>query len=162
MISVITCWHLKKQSYFILYMSLLYLVFKESCLFYRKKVVRRVRRLNPLTNTRAMLHLNPYAAVLKRQAILATEKRQFARDEALAKKRGVSAFLFFLFSRFKLGFACCRLLFQLNTQPWGPLNCKLVGKPCWPRQKAESPRRWRNRKWRLQFQLLQRNRECYS
>lgn len=55
-----------------------------------KKVVRRVRRLNPLTNTRALLRLNPYAAVLKRQAILATEKRQLARDEALAKKRGIT------------------------------------------------------------------------
>ncbi|KAF2906144.1 hypothetical protein ILUMI_00036 [Ignelater luminosus] len=56
----------------------------------QKKVVRRVRRLNPLTNTRALLRLNPYAAVLKRQAILATEKRQLARDEALAKKRGIT------------------------------------------------------------------------
>ena len=43
--------------------------------FYRKKVVRRVRRLNPLSNTRAMLRLNPYAAVLKRKAILQTRKR---------------------------------------------------------------------------------------
>lgn len=57
--------------------------------FYRKKVVRRVRRLNPLTNTRAMLRLNPYAAVLKRQAILQAEKRKLAREEELAKKRGV-------------------------------------------------------------------------
>lgn len=66
---------------------------------FRKKVFRRVRRLNPLSNTRAMLKLNPYAAVLKRQAILAAKKRQLLRDEALAKKRGVSIFLFFfLFS----------------------------------------------------------------
>ncbi|KAJ8947411.1 hypothetical protein NQ318_009617 [Aromia moschata] len=56
----------------------------------QKKVVRRVRRLNPLTNTRAMLKLNPYAAVLKRQAILSAQKRQLARDELLAKKRGVT------------------------------------------------------------------------
>lgn len=55
-------------------------------------MVRRVRRLNPLTNTRAMLRLNPYAAVLKRQAILAAEKRKLAREEELAKKRGVSYF----------------------------------------------------------------------
>ncbi|KAJ3654631.1 hypothetical protein Zmor_013806 [Zophobas morio] len=41
----------------------------------QKKVVRRVRRLNPLSNTRAMLRLNPYAAVLKRKAILQTRKR---------------------------------------------------------------------------------------
>lgn len=66
--------------------------FAKICFFNRKKVIRRVRRLNPLTNARAMLHLNPYAAVLKRQAILATQKRQFERDEALAKKRGVSIF----------------------------------------------------------------------
>lgn len=62
--------------------------------FFRKKVVRRVRRLNPLTNTRAMLRLNPYAAVLKRQAILAAEKRKLAREEELAKKRGVSCFFY--------------------------------------------------------------------
>ncbi|VEN45393.1 unnamed protein product [Callosobruchus maculatus] len=56
----------------------------------QKKVVRRVRRLNPLNNTRAMLRLNPYAAVLKRQAILSGQKRQLQRDEALAKKRGIT------------------------------------------------------------------------
>nr|UFX34160.1 60S ribosomal protein L4 [Henosepilachna vigintioctomaculata] len=55
----------------------------------QKKVVRRVRRLNPLTNTKAMLRLNPYAAVLKRQAILSAQKRQLQREEILAKKRGV-------------------------------------------------------------------------
>lgn len=53
-------------------------------------MVRRVRRLNPLTNTRAMLRLNPYAAVLKREAILSGQKRQASRDEILAKKRKVS------------------------------------------------------------------------
>ncbi|KAJ8913549.1 hypothetical protein NQ315_017100 [Exocentrus adspersus] len=56
----------------------------------QKKVVRRVRRLNPLTNTRAMLKLNPYAAVLKRQAILSAQKRQLLKDEQLAKKRGIT------------------------------------------------------------------------
>ncbi|KAF7270059.1 ribosomal protein L4 [Rhynchophorus ferrugineus] len=56
----------------------------------QKKVVRRVRRLNPLKNTRAMLALNPYAAVLKRQAILAEKKRSLAREELLAKKRGIT------------------------------------------------------------------------
>lgn len=60
--------------------------------FNRKNVLRRVRRLNPLVNTRAMLRLNPYAAVLKRQAILANEKRQNERDILLAKRRGVSFF----------------------------------------------------------------------
>lgn len=56
----------------------------------QKKVVRRVRRLNPLSNTKALLRLNPYAAVLKRQAILTAEKRQLQKDEALAKKRGIT------------------------------------------------------------------------
>lgn len=53
-------------------------------------MVRRVRRLNPLTNAKALLRLNPYAAVLKRQAILSAQKRSLAREELLAKKRGVS------------------------------------------------------------------------
>ncbi|XP_068905708.1 large ribosomal subunit protein uL4 [Tenebrio molitor] len=56
----------------------------------QKKVVRRVRRLNPLSNTRALLRLNPYAAVLKREAILSSQKRQMGRDELLAKKRKIT------------------------------------------------------------------------
>ncbi|EFA03236.1 large ribosomal subunit protein uL4 [Tribolium castaneum] len=56
----------------------------------QKKVVRRVRRFNPLANTGAMLRLNPYAAVLKRQAILSSQKRQASRDEILAKKRKIT------------------------------------------------------------------------
>ena len=55
----------------------------------RKRVVRSVKKLNPLTNTRAMLRLNPYAAVLKRAAILTAKKRQQERDLALAEKRGI-------------------------------------------------------------------------
>jgi len=55
-----------------------------------KKVVRRVRRFNPLTNAKALLKLNPYAAVLKREAILKNQKRQLERDETLAKKRGIT------------------------------------------------------------------------
>lgn len=55
----------------------------------RKKVVRRVKKLNPLVNTRAMLRLNPYAAVLKRAAILTAQKRQHERDILLAEKRGI-------------------------------------------------------------------------
>ncbi|KAB0798138.1 hypothetical protein PPYR_09131 [Photinus pyralis] len=54
------------------------------------KVVKSVRRRNPLTNIRTMLRLNPYAAVLKRHAILTAQKRRNARDLALAKKRGVT------------------------------------------------------------------------
>ncbi|XP_014487932.1 PREDICTED: 60S ribosomal protein L4-like [Dinoponera quadriceps] len=55
----------------------------------RKKVVRKVKKLNPLANTRAMLRLNPYAAVLKRAAILTAQKRQYEKDILLAEKRGV-------------------------------------------------------------------------
>jgi large subunit ribosomal protein L4e len=55
-----------------------------------KKVVRRVRRLNPLVNARAMVKLNPYAAVLKRHAILTTQKRNQTRELELAKKRGIT------------------------------------------------------------------------
>lgn len=53
-------------------------------------MVRKVKKLNPLANTRAMLRLNPYAAVLKRAAILTAQKRQHERDILLAEKRGVS------------------------------------------------------------------------
>nr|XP_031842969.1 60S ribosomal protein L4 [Nomia melanderi] len=55
----------------------------------RKRVVRSVKKLNPLTNTRAMLRLNPYAAVLKRAAILTAKRRQQERDVILAEKRGL-------------------------------------------------------------------------
>lgn len=55
----------------------------------RKKVVRSVKKLNPLNNTRAMLRLNPYAAVLKRAAILTARKRQYEKDLLLAEKRGI-------------------------------------------------------------------------
>ncbi|KAK0093100.1 hypothetical protein PV326_014287 [Microctonus aethiopoides] len=55
----------------------------------RKEVVRRVKKLNPLNNTRAMLKLNPYAAVLKRSAILTAQRRQREKETCLAEKRGV-------------------------------------------------------------------------
>jgi large subunit ribosomal protein L4e len=56
----------------------------------QKKVLRRVRRHNPLNNAKAMLRLNPYAAVLKRQAILSSNKRALDREADLAKKRGIT------------------------------------------------------------------------
>lgn len=56
--------------------------------------MRRVKKLNPLTNTRAMLRLNPYAAVLKRAAILTAQKRQREKDILLAEKRGVSLLIY--------------------------------------------------------------------
>ncbi|XP_008546186.1 60S ribosomal protein L4 [Microplitis demolitor] len=55
----------------------------------RKKVIRRVKKLNPLKNTRAMLKLNPYAAVTKRVAILTAGQRLLAREAVLAEKSGV-------------------------------------------------------------------------
>ncbi|CAH1389538.1 unnamed protein product [Nezara viridula] len=55
----------------------------------RKTIVRRVRKLNPLRNTRAMLKLNPFAAVLKRKAILADRKLKLERAIERSKKEGV-------------------------------------------------------------------------
>ncbi|XP_066990945.1 large ribosomal subunit protein uL4 [Anabrus simplex] len=55
-----------------------------------KTIVRRVKKQNPLRNTRALLKLNPYAAVLKRKAILTALKSKRDRDLLLAKKRGIT------------------------------------------------------------------------
>src|SRR5512143_163421 len=55
----------------------------------RKKVFRRVRRLNPLTNVRQLIKLNPYAEVLRRRAALAAEQRTIAKTLAKAKKNNV-------------------------------------------------------------------------
>jgi len=55
-----------------------------------KQVHRRVRRLNPLVNKRALVRLNPYAAVLKRRAILAVEKRKHEAIVENAKRRKVT------------------------------------------------------------------------
>lgn len=56
----------------------------------KKTVNRHVRRLNPLTNTRALIKLNPYAEVVKRRAILAAEKRKLLRTAEVARRRGVA------------------------------------------------------------------------
>jgi len=55
----------------------------------KKTVERRVRKLNPLVNTRAMLKLNPFAAVMKRKAVLTAQKRLFEREVKLSEKRGI-------------------------------------------------------------------------
>lgn len=55
----------------------------------RKQVFRRKRRLNPLSNVRQMIKLNPYAEVLRRRAALSAEKRKVARILAAAKKRNI-------------------------------------------------------------------------
>jgi large subunit ribosomal protein L4e len=54
----------------------------------KKKIHRRVRRLNPLTNTRQLIKLNPYAAVTKRRALLARLKRRYELALEAAKKAG--------------------------------------------------------------------------
>jgi large subunit ribosomal protein L4e len=56
----------------------------------RKTVFRRVRRLNPLANTRQLVKLNPYAEVVKRRAILSLQKRKAERDLEFAKRRGIT------------------------------------------------------------------------
>lgn len=55
----------------------------------KKTVERRVRKLNPLRNTRMMLKLNPFAAVMIRKAVLTADKRKFDREVQLCKKRGL-------------------------------------------------------------------------
>lgn len=55
----------------------------------RKKVFRRVRRLNPLSNVRQLIKLNPYAEVLRRRAALAAEKRTIAKALLKAKTNNV-------------------------------------------------------------------------
>uniref|UniRef100_A0A1L8EET2 Putative 60s ribosomal protein l4 n=1 Tax=Haematobia irritans TaxID=7368 RepID=A0A1L8EET2_HAEIR len=55
----------------------------------RKKIFRRVRRLNPLSNVRQLIKLNPYAEVLRRRAALAAEQRTVAKTLAKAKKNNV-------------------------------------------------------------------------
>ncbi|XP_045783312.1 60S ribosomal protein L4 [Maniola jurtina] len=54
-----------------------------------KRVVRATRKLNPLVNAKAMLRLNPYAAVMKRKAILDQQRTKNVRALALAEKRGI-------------------------------------------------------------------------
>lgn len=58
------------------------------------RTTRKPQRLprfkrNPLKSTKTMLRLNPYAAVLKRAAVL--EQRSLSRDEKVMEKRGLKA-----------------------------------------------------------------------
>merc|ERR1711899_603195 len=53
-----------------------------------RKVNKAVVKTNPLKNVRAMLQLNPYAAVLKKNAELTTAKNVRAKAELVAKKSG--------------------------------------------------------------------------
>lgn len=54
----------------------------------KKKVHLRVRRLNPLSNTRQMIKLNPYSGITKRRALLARLKRRNELTIATSKKTG--------------------------------------------------------------------------
>jgi len=55
-----------------------------------KAIVRKVKKNNPLNNMRALMKLNPYAAVEKKNAILKQEERVHAEIAALAKKTGAT------------------------------------------------------------------------
>lgn len=54
-----------------------------------KKIERYVLKKNPLKNIRVMLRLNPYAAVLRRKAYVALERKKKAKEALLMKKRGI-------------------------------------------------------------------------
>ena len=51
---------------------------------------RATIKKNPLKNSAIMTRLNPHAAVTKRAAIIAQERRTAAKDKALDKKRGIA------------------------------------------------------------------------
>jgi large subunit ribosomal protein L4e len=53
-----------------------------------RKVRRAVLKTNPLKNVRALLQLNPYAAVLKKNAELGSERRKALKAAVAAKKAG--------------------------------------------------------------------------
>jgi large subunit ribosomal protein L4e len=53
-----------------------------------RTVTRAVVRTNPLKNIRSMLQLNPYAAVVKKNAELVKEKNLRAKAAVIAKKSG--------------------------------------------------------------------------
>jgi len=57
---------------------------------YRKVVRRAAVHRNPLTNMRALMKLNPYSAVIKKNAAKVAAARLKQKEELLAKKRGVS------------------------------------------------------------------------
>jgi len=55
-----------------------------------KVVKRKIVKHNPLRNTRALLQLNPFAAVEKKNATLIQEQRIRAKLAAIAKKKGAT------------------------------------------------------------------------
>merc|ERR1712133_341676 len=56
-----------------------------------RKVSRAVVRTNPLKNIRTMLQLNPFAAVIKKNAELVAQKNLRAKALVIAKKSGKPA-----------------------------------------------------------------------
>jgi large subunit ribosomal protein L4e len=55
----------------------------------QKHVTRRVRRLNPLKNTRQMIKLNPHAESTKRRALLTKERTKMQKHVDTAKRNKV-------------------------------------------------------------------------
>jgi large subunit ribosomal protein L4e len=53
-----------------------------------RKVTKAVRKTNPLKNIRAMIKLNPYSAVMKKNAELVARKNISAKAAVIAKKSG--------------------------------------------------------------------------
>jgi len=53
-----------------------------------RKVAKAVRKTNPLKNIRAMIKLNPYSAVMKKNAELVAAKNIRAKAAVIAKKSG--------------------------------------------------------------------------
>ena len=70
-------------------MSIKHWSFSFAFVHFRRKSKRAILKKNPLKNVGVMLRLNPYAKTLKRNAILAGERREKAKREALNKKRGI-------------------------------------------------------------------------
>jgi large subunit ribosomal protein L4e len=56
----------------------------------QKHVTRRVRRLNPLKNTRQMVKLNPFAESTKRRALMAKQTAKMQRHIENAKRKKVA------------------------------------------------------------------------
>lgn len=65
-------------------------IFFYFCLFVHRpsRSPRAPLKKNPLKNRQAMLHLNPYARVQRKNALKVELKRKKAREDAIAKKRG--------------------------------------------------------------------------
>lgn len=61
---------------------------------FRVRLNRYKLKKNPLKNFRVMVKLNPYAAAMKRSAILSQKIQKINKEKLLAKRRGVSLLSF--------------------------------------------------------------------